>query len=66
MSIINRDSTVVRAGGAVQRIAASPMGDGRWRAAAALQPGDRARVEAGGVRDTWGETNGQPSEELTR
>ncbi|MDQ1397507.1 MAG: hypothetical protein QOG64_2766, partial [Acidimicrobiaceae bacterium] len=43
--------------GARQRVAASLVG-GRWVAATALQPGDRALVEAGGVVDQNGEING--------
>jgi hypothetical protein len=52
--------TVVRVSGAVEQVAASLLG-GRWTASAALQPGDRAYVAAGGVRDAWGEVNGAPS-----
>ena len=52
--------TVVRASGATEQAAASLV-DGRWVAPVALQPGDRAYVAAGGVRDTWGEINGTAS-----
>ncbi|MCU1448154.1 MAG: hypothetical protein JWP02_324, partial [Acidimicrobiales bacterium] len=52
--------TVVRASGAAEQVAAFLVG-GRWTASAGLQPGDRAYVAAGGVRDTWGEVNGAPS-----
>ena len=56
--------TVVRASGAVEQAAAS-LADGRWVAPVALQPGDRASVATGGVRDAWGEINGAPSAVVT-
>src|SRR5439155_3063904 len=56
--------TVVRASGAAQRVRASFVG-GRWVAHTALRAGDRASVEAGGVRDAWGEINGVPSATVT-
>jgi hypothetical protein len=56
--------TVVRASGAVQRVAASLV-SGRWVASTALQPGDRAFVGVAGVHDTWGEINGAPSATVT-
>jgi hypothetical protein len=52
--------TVVRAGGAIETVAATLAGD-HWVAPARLQPGDRAFVDAGAVRDQWGETNGTAS-----
>jgi hypothetical protein len=49
--------TVTRASGAVERVAATLV-DGRWTAATALQPGDRAVVAPGDVLDGNGEVNG--------
>jgi hypothetical protein len=49
---------VVRAGGSVEDVAASPLGD-RWVAPVALGEGDTATIEPGGVLDTFGETNGE-------
>ena len=58
--------TVVRASGAVDRVAARLASNGRWVAATALQPGDRAFVDAGGVVDQNGEINGAASATVTR
>lgn len=52
---------VTRAGGVVETVAATREASGRWLAATALQAGDTARVEPGGVVDIFGETNGQGS-----
>jgi hypothetical protein len=48
--------TVTRADGTVDQVPARHA-DGRWTAPAALQPGDRAVVAPGGVRDEHGNTN---------
>jgi hypothetical protein len=56
--------TVVRASGTAQRVSATLVG-GRWVASTALQPGDRAFVDAAGVHDAWGEINGVASAAVT-
>jgi hypothetical protein len=48
--------TVTRADGAVEQVPAN-LADGRWTASTALQPGDRAAVAPGGLRDAAGNTN---------
>lgn len=40
--------------------------DGRWRTVAPIQPGERARVAAGGIVDHYGEINGADSTEVER
>ncbi|MCA1727424.1 MAG: hypothetical protein LC722_07185, partial [Actinobacteria bacterium] len=58
--------TVVRAGGSTETIRAKLGEDGlRWRAAVTLAPGDRVYVEAGDVRDPYGNINGSRSATLT-
>ncbi len=44
----------------IGRVAATLSGD-RWITARRLRPGEVARVEAGGVRDAYGNFNGAPS-----
>lgn len=56
--------TVARADGGTDVVAATWDGTA-WRAATALQPGDVAYVEAGGITDTYGESNDSRSEEVT-
>jgi hypothetical protein len=56
--VVSATVTVQRAGGAVEQVPATLV-DGRWTAATALAPGDRAVVAPGGVRDAGGNTNGQ-------
>lgn len=58
--------TILPAGGGMTEALATLDDDGRWRTAAALSPGDRARVEPGGVVDANGEINGEGSAEVTR
>jgi len=62
--VVSAIVTVTRASGAVDHVAATLIA-GRWVAAVALAPGDTARVDAGGIRDEWGETNGVPSATIT-
>ena len=50
--------TFVSAGGARRRVEALPEG-GRWVAAEPLAPGERAVVEPGAVRDSFGNFNGE-------
>ncbi|HEX9711206.1 MAG TPA: neutral/alkaline non-lysosomal ceramidase N-terminal domain-containing protein [Actinomycetota bacterium] len=50
---------VVRAGSSVELVAASLDGE-RWVAPTALGPGDTAIIDAGGIVDTFGETNAAP------
>jgi hypothetical protein len=57
--------TVERASGITELVTAL-LSNGRWIAATALQPGDRASVAAGGVVDSFGETNGAGSSSVTR
>jgi hypothetical protein len=57
--------TVTRASGATETVSASLGADGRWRAAAALGPGDSAVVGAGGIGDENGEYNGASSGTVT-
>ena len=54
--VVSAVVTVTRADGTVERIPAS-LAEGRWTAPTALQPGDRAVVTAGDVRDAAGNTN---------
>jgi len=63
-SVASATVTVVRATGGTDQVPATLV-NGRWVASAALQPGDRAFVDAGGVHDTWGEINGAPSASVT-
>lgn len=55
--------TVERADGTIEQVAAARR-DGRWFAPVALYDGDRAYVAPGGILDTFGETNGQPSADV--
>jgi hypothetical protein len=57
---------IVRAHGVEQTVAATRAADGSWHTTARLRPGDEARVEAGGLVDTYGEVNGAPSATVTR
>ncbi len=52
--------TVVRGDRVVRRVPAALRG-GRWHAATAMTNGERAFIARGGVRDTFGEINGQPT-----
>jgi Neutral/alkaline non-lysosomal ceramidase, N-terminal len=52
--------TITRVDGTVELVPASLV-DGTWVAPVALQPGDTAFVDAGGVVDNYGEVNGAPS-----
>ncbi|MFP5219206.1 MAG: hypothetical protein ACLGIG_05645, partial [Actinomycetes bacterium] len=60
--------TVVRKGGAVEQWPAVRDGERLVAVppdrASALRPGDRVRVDAGGVRDAWGNTNATPSTDV--
>ena len=58
--------TIRAAGGATRTVAARAVSDGRWRTSARLEPGERAYVDAGDLRDSVGETNGARSAEVTR
>ena len=60
--------TVVGADGRPVRTAAATLRttDGRWYAATALAAGERVRIDAGAVRDTFGEINGTATPEVTR
>jgi hypothetical protein len=58
--------TIRGADGRERVVAAEPAGDGRWRTAEPLAAGESARVEAGGLRDGFGETNGKPSATASR
>ena len=40
--------------------------DGRWYSASPLEPGESARVDAGAVRDAYGDYNGSASATVTR
>jgi hypothetical protein len=55
--------TVERADGTTEQVPAT-LSDGRWRAALSLYDGDRAYVAPGGIVDTYGEINGQPSNDV--
>jgi hypothetical protein len=57
--------TVTRADGSVDIVPAALGSDGRWRADARLAAGDTAAVAAGGIADTFGETNGAASASVT-
>ena len=57
--------TVHRASGITELVEAT-LQEGRWIASAALQSGDAAFVERGGVVDTFGEVNGTASASVTR
>ena len=52
--------TVERADGTTEQVPAT-LSNGRWHAALTLYDGDRAYVAPGGIVDTYGEINGQPS-----
>ncbi|MEA2434348.1 MAG: hypothetical protein QOG54_1805 [Actinomycetota bacterium] len=54
--------TVLRADGTIETAPATLSDDGRFHAAVALADGDEAYVATGGIVDTYGETNGAPSE----
>jgi hypothetical protein len=56
--------TVERAGGGTERVPATLSG-GVWTAPVTLGAGDVAYVDAGGVRDANGETNGTRSASVT-
>jgi hypothetical protein len=56
--------TVARDGVAVRNVPAVKQADGTWKAATALQPGEVAFVNRGGVRDTYGELNGTPTKAI--
>lgn len=51
--------TVTRADGNTEQVAAGPLGNGRWQADTNLEPGDSARLPAGGVVDSYGEINSE-------
>jgi hypothetical protein len=53
--------SVVKDGRVVRTVPATRQADGSWRAPVALQPGEKAYVARGGVRDTYGELNGVPT-----
>jgi hypothetical protein len=55
--VLKATVTVVRADNSVEHVDATLV-DGVWTAATALQPGDHATIEAGGIVDSFGETNG--------
>lgn len=57
---------IVRANGRNLYVAAVRGKDGVWRTKTRLRKGDRAMVDAGGVIDSYGETNGQPSVTVKR
>jgi hypothetical protein len=48
---------VINPAGHVVRTVAATLVDGRWVADTNLAPAQHARIAAGAVRDTWGETN---------
>jgi hypothetical protein len=53
-------------GGQVRRLDARQAADGRWRTTEAIGTGHRARVPAGGLRDTFGNENAAPSGQVVR
>ncbi len=57
--------TIKRRTGTQLRVRARRKGD-RWTIDRELQPGERAYVAAGDIRDRFGNTNGQASAEITR
>ena len=58
--------TVIRADGSRESVAAAyDASTERWFAPAALDPGDVAFVDRGGIVDRFGEFNGQPSDTVT-
>ena len=59
-SVVSAAVTVVRDHGA-PRVVPARYEAGRWYATTELAKGERAVVAAGGVRDSYGETNGRPS-----
>ena len=56
--------TVVRDGVAVRNVPAVKQADGTWKAATALQPGEVAFVNRGGIRDGYDELNGTPTKAI--
>jgi hypothetical protein len=61
--IVSAVVTVVRANGNRELVPATLI-DGRWVAPASLNPADTAFVDAGGVVDSYGETNGTATDPL--
>jgi hypothetical protein len=59
-AVASANVTVYRSDGSVEQVAAAQSGD-RWYAPAGLASGDRAVVERGDVLDTYGELNGNPT-----
>ncbi len=57
--------TIARAHGK-RRYATATFAGGRWYADVSLRPGERAFVDAGGVLDANGETNGSPTNDVLR
>ncbi len=58
---------VVHASGRTRTVAATlDPATGRWRTSERLTPTERAYVPAGGLRDAFGETNGNPSATVVR
>jgi hypothetical protein len=58
--VVSATVTVVRKNGK-RELHQARFVDGRWVAATKLKAGESAFVDAGGVRDSNGETNGSPS-----
>jgi hypothetical protein len=56
--------TVVRDGVVARTVPAVKQADGSWKAATALQPGEVAFVNRGGVRDGYDEINGAPTKAI--
>jgi hypothetical protein len=56
--------TVARDALAVRNVPAVKQADGSWTAATALQPGEVAFVNKGGVRDGYNEINGAPTKAI--
>lgn len=63
--VVGASVTVTEADGDVREVPATKGEDGRWHADTNLYRGDTAFVEAGGVRDENGETNGTRSATVT-
>jgi len=58
--------TITAADGTPRTVAALPGADGRWRTAATLAAGERARIAAGGLTDRYGNVNGTASAQVSR
>jgi hypothetical protein len=62
-NVVSATITIAHKNGKTEQVAATNSGD-RWSAPVRLRPSDVVYVEAGGVRDNNGETNGARSAEV--